>query len=67
MPVIVKCDVCGKEEPARPHQENTHKPMWAEPHEWLRRFDGKGRVIALACGLDCDKLLDKGNKRKPGT
>lgn len=65
--VYCKCDGCGKEEPARVYQEPAIKPMWVEPMKWLRRFDKDGNVIALTCCYECDKKVEKGVRRKPGT
>lgn len=65
--MFCKCDNCGKTQVARPHKEGVLKPMWCEPKDWLRRFDKDGGVIGLACCYACDKEMEKGLKRKPGT
>lgn len=67
MAVLFVCDVCGKKEPARSYKEGVLKPMWAEPERWLRRFDKAGKVFATVCSYACDKQLDGGDKKKPGT
>ena len=53
MPVIYRCDGCGKEAPA----EKAYNGRSIKPHKWYSRSDKDGEQIA--CSRACIELISK--------